>query len=162
MKYPLAILMLFTVVGSVLAQDGWVLRESGTRKKLNSVSSFDGQNAVAIGESGVVTITSNGGKSWEVQPGINAVIRSVAAISDKIFCVCWAKRQRLPNYRWRAYRHGVRSHAKNDCKFLAEDIVFREMRAIAFDSTNRLLVAVGNRGEVDLFQGFRKKAGMRI
>jgi len=88
------LIVIFTLCVSVsngFAQDGWILRKSGTTSLLKSISSSDGQNVVAVGETGVVTVSHTAGVTWQVEKNVGQSkgignLNGVAAISDKIFC----------------------------------------------------------------------------
>ncbi|MDH3267924.1 MAG: YCF48-related protein [Ignavibacteria bacterium] len=50
-----------------LAQDGWVQQTSGTIADLESVNFYDANNGWAVGESGTILNTTDGGNIWNVQ-----------------------------------------------------------------------------------------------
>ena len=50
------------------AQQGWFEQTSGTTNHLNSVFFIDADNGWAVGDSGTIIHTSDGGNNWNVQP----------------------------------------------------------------------------------------------
>ena len=50
-----------------LAQDGWFQQTSGTIHNLNSVYFVDINTGWAVGDSGTILNTTNGGTNWNVQ-----------------------------------------------------------------------------------------------
>ena len=60
-KFYLIAAALF-VINGVLAQ--WVMQNSGTNKKLNSVAFIDSATGYVVGNDGIILKTDNGGVSW--------------------------------------------------------------------------------------------------
>ncbi len=150
------------------AQGGWVLRESGTRKQLRSISSFDGQNVVAVGANGTVVNSDSAGISWKVQaslhwpnifyplPDLDTNLNGVCAIASKVFCTVGPKdsiyRTTDGGISWSVFK----SRAKGNCATLwkLDDIYppeyfkLTEIIALDFDKVTGLCVAIGHGGEV--------------
>jgi len=80
MKSKFIFVVLFVALFSIkiLAQNDWNPQTSGTSTHLYGVSFADRYNGWAVGESGIIIHTSNGGKNWSAQSsGITSVLNSV-------------------------------------------------------------------------------------
>ncbi|MEP7235828.1 MAG: hypothetical protein ABI778_11095, partial [Ignavibacteriota bacterium] len=93
MQRIVILFLLSLMFSGVYAQDGWILRKSGTTTTLTSISSADGQNVVAVGLNSTVVVSHSGGVGWQLfdnfrakQTGFGRHLFGVASMSDKIFC----------------------------------------------------------------------------
>ena len=123
MRKIILLIFLFITTSNIYGQGGWVLRESGTRKTLRSISSSDGWAVVAVGDSGTVVNSGTAGVSWDVQKSIKWIFRlsalnpnvdlyGITAISDSIFCATGATDSIFRSIdRGKTWR-GIRSNAK--------------------------------------------------
>src|SRR5579864_577948 len=151
--------ILCILISEGFAQDGWILRKSGTGRKLRSIASGDGQNVVAVGDSGVVTTSSDAGVTWELQkritwnspftggnPNFSASdtnVNGVTAVTGKIFCAVGDKDSVFRSIDGGHSWHGVVSRAKSDCPLLVPELPLKELRAIDFDTSLKLCIAIG-------------------
>jgi photosystem II stability/assembly factor-like uncharacterized protein len=81
MKQLLQTLFFFLLVTQICFAQ-WVQQNSGTDKNLNAVTFTDLQNGFAVGDSGTVLKTNNGGISWlSISSGTNLALMKVAFIN---------------------------------------------------------------------------------
>lgn len=67
MKTIYVFILLAFHVNVIIAQAGWFVQTSGTSKELWGVCFTDGNTGTAVGESGTILRTTNGGDSWIAQ-----------------------------------------------------------------------------------------------
>jgi len=139
------IVVIFTLLAfsESIAQLGWILQNSRTTNNLNSISTFDGINAVAIGDKGTVTTTGNEGRpSWNGQQNITkSRLFGVTSISARILLAVGGRdtvyRSIDRGVTWAA----IRSKVRGECWTI--DNISR-LTSIDFDSSSGLAVAVGD------------------
>lgn len=88
-KQLLLILYVCFCVITLQAQSSWSVQQSGTGAALYGVDFLDEDNGMAVGESGVILRTSNGGITWEsMNSGVNLTLNSVSYMdADNIIVV---------------------------------------------------------------------------
>ncbi|MEP7235661.1 MAG: YCF48-related protein, partial [Ignavibacteriota bacterium] len=149
MRKVFIIVALSLAISNGFAQDGWILRKSGTVQNLNSISSSDGQNVVAVGANSTITVSHTGGVTWMLLDNFRAKqitqgkdLKGVAAISDKIFCTVGLLdsiyRSTDKGNSWRGVRGSFDACTRNTQAGLVPPLY-----AIDFDSTTGISVAVG-------------------
>jgi photosystem II stability/assembly factor-like uncharacterized protein len=69
------------------AQTGWQLQNSGTSANLRSISTYDGVNAVCVGEGGTILTTDHNGVPWRQQQSPTSKdLNGVTSITARILC----------------------------------------------------------------------------
>jgi len=128
-----------------------VLQNSGTTKNLRGISTYDGVNAVAVGEKGTVATTDNEGRpSWNLQPSpTDSNFNSVTSISPWILLAVGSKDSVYRSTDRGATWQGARSWVRGEC--WTHDIIF-QLSSVDFDSSTRECVAVGDQTEA-IFSG---------
>jgi photosystem II stability/assembly factor-like uncharacterized protein len=143
------IILFFCVLASTqsFAQSGWVLQKSETTDNLLSISTFDGINAVAVGERGSVTTTDNEGRpTWNRQQSfIASSLNGVTSVSAKILLAVGPKDSVYRSVDRGVTWSGVRSRVRGECYTLDN---IHQLNSIDFDSADRICVAVGDQFEV--------------
>ena len=84
MKLLIVLLVIF-LSSALYGQGGWILQESGTTVNLRSISSYDGVNIIAVGEGGIILLSTNYGVRWTELPSpTHETLNGVAALSGKV------------------------------------------------------------------------------
>ena len=75
-----SLLTVFLLCQTIFAQSVWVAQNSGTSMNLNSVDFFNDQIGVAVGDTGTILRTANGGTTW---------MSGTSGISNNLNGVCY-------------------------------------------------------------------------
>ncbi|MFI5263734.1 MAG: T9SS type A sorting domain-containing protein [Candidatus Kapaibacterium sp.] len=128
------------------AQSGWVLQNSETKTNLLGISTFDGINAVAVGEKGTVTTTNNEGRpSWRLQKSpIGSTFNGVTSLSSSILLAVGPADSVYRSRDHGATWIGIHSFAKGQCWTLPS---INQLSSVDFDSVSKVCVAVGDQNE---------------
>jgi photosystem II stability/assembly factor-like uncharacterized protein len=142
-----SIIIIFLLSASTLfAQGGgWILENSGTTKNLHSISCRDGVNIIAVGEGGIMLLSTNRGLYWRtLESPTKANLNGVVAISGTHFCVVGPKDTIYYTEDRGATWEPAFSNARGEC---ATHLAVRELTSVDYDSISNTLYAVGNQGE---------------
>ncbi|TKJ37239.1 hypothetical protein CEE37_14090 [candidate division LCP-89 bacterium B3_LCP] len=80
----IAIVLVFLIVSSVQAQNGWMPQTSGTAENLNSISAPSTSSITTVGDFGVVLHSIDGGLTWNTQTAPTAFYEAVSFYDDNI------------------------------------------------------------------------------
>lgn len=156
------IIFLFSVFAfcSSFAQTGWIMQKSGTTANLFGISTYDGRNAVAVGDKGTVVTTDYAGVPWTLRQNLtDSILRGVTSISAKILCAVGFKdsifRSTDRGYTWNSVKSSWRGECFSNLGLNQlpepppDPRIPRHalLTAITYDTISKLCIAVGDQQE---------------